>query len=200
MAYAIMLKGFYRVNHLKIITKKEAISQGLTKYYTGKPCKRGHYSLRYVKDYRCVQCQSETMATYYQDNRDDLRPKLNSYMAKWIQDPVNKQKVRNYVSQWQKDNLAMVNAKYARRRAKKLNQTPPMTQQELDMIVYLYYLAHIYSQVEGWDFCVDHIIPLDLGGLHHPSNLQVLETSLNQQKSNKPVSECTAQMLTGYRL
>ncbi|HET8689030.1 MAG TPA: hypothetical protein VFM18_20665 [Methanosarcina sp.] len=43
------------------ITRKEAIEQGLTHYYTGKPCKNGHDSIRFVVNCCCAACIKEWM-------------------------------------------------------------------------------------------------------------------------------------------
>lgn len=39
-----------------IISRKEASELGLKKYFTGKPCLRGHVSQRYMRDRRCTEC------------------------------------------------------------------------------------------------------------------------------------------------
>jgi hypothetical protein len=39
-----------------IITRKQAINLGLTRYYTGSPCKHGHIAQRNTSDGRCCQC------------------------------------------------------------------------------------------------------------------------------------------------
>ena len=41
---------------MKIITRKEAIEQGLKRYYTGKPCKNGHVAERKTSSYACCEC------------------------------------------------------------------------------------------------------------------------------------------------
>jgi hypothetical protein len=41
---------------MKIISRSEAIEQGLKKFYTGEPCIRGHFSPRYVSSRNCIQC------------------------------------------------------------------------------------------------------------------------------------------------
>ena len=43
---------------IKIITRSEAIAQGLTRYYTGEPCKRGHVAPRRVANFNCEKCVS----------------------------------------------------------------------------------------------------------------------------------------------
>jgi hypothetical protein len=41
---------------MDIITRKDALAQGLVHYFTGKPCKRGHVAARYAKTANCVEC------------------------------------------------------------------------------------------------------------------------------------------------
>jgi 5-methylcytosine-specific restriction endonuclease McrA len=43
----------------------------------------------------------------------------------------------------------------------------------------------LLSSILGIPHEVDHIIPLAKGGLHHPSNLQVIPASVNRRKSAK---------------
>lgn len=43
----------------EIVTRQQAISKGLIKYYTGRPCKHGHYSFRYVNTASCCACLRE---------------------------------------------------------------------------------------------------------------------------------------------
>lgn len=40
----------------EVISRDEASDLGLKKYFTGKPCKYGHVSQRYVKGHLCVAC------------------------------------------------------------------------------------------------------------------------------------------------
>jgi hypothetical protein len=43
----------------QIITIQQARSTGLRRYYTGKPCLRGHLSERYVIKSFCIDCKRE---------------------------------------------------------------------------------------------------------------------------------------------
>jgi hypothetical protein len=45
---------------MQIITKRQAISLGLKRYFTGKPCKQGHVTERYVTKSSCVECLKES--------------------------------------------------------------------------------------------------------------------------------------------
>lgn len=47
---------------------------GLKRYYSGKPCLRGHVSYRYVSNGRCVKCQA--------DDQHKRKPIVSEAMAK----------------------------------------------------------------------------------------------------------------------
>ncbi len=47
---------------MQIISRPAAVRQGRRFYFTAKPCRRGHTSLRYVKDSSCLACREENMA------------------------------------------------------------------------------------------------------------------------------------------
>lgn len=86
------------------------------------------------------------------------------------------------------------NAKNAKCRARKLNQTPQDS--NLDLIQ-LYYT--VSETMKGYE--VDHIKPLSKGGLHHKDNLQLLPKHLNLSKSNKwPLTKEEKVKYRGIRL
>lgn len=41
---------------MQIVTREEAITRQSARYFTGKPCKRGHISERYTKMAACIEC------------------------------------------------------------------------------------------------------------------------------------------------
>lgn len=45
---------------MRIITRNEAATCGLKRYYTGKLCKHGHDSERWVHNGHCVECTMES--------------------------------------------------------------------------------------------------------------------------------------------
>ena len=51
---------------MQVITRQEAREQGLKYYFTGKPCKRGHLSVRSVGNASCKQCR----ASIYAENKE----------------------------------------------------------------------------------------------------------------------------------
>lgn len=49
---------------MKIISRDDAISQGLKTYFTGKPCKRNHVCERHVIGRNCVECKRNADLSY----------------------------------------------------------------------------------------------------------------------------------------
>jgi hypothetical protein len=46
------------------ICRKKAVRLGLKRYFTGKPCPKGHISERAVKNCICCQCKDELMSIF----------------------------------------------------------------------------------------------------------------------------------------
>ena len=62
-----------------IITKAAAKALGLKRYFTGKPCKRGHMSDRSVSTSNCLKCAGERLHQYNEANRDEIRERKRQY-------------------------------------------------------------------------------------------------------------------------
>lgn len=60
------------LNEQPVITKKEAIARGLTRYYTGKPCVNGHVAERFVTN-GCTACALEKTQRWRNVNREKAR-------------------------------------------------------------------------------------------------------------------------------
>ena len=90
---------------------------------------------------------------------------------------------------WAKRHPDRHNAKYAKRRAAKLQRTPLwLTKDELLLIEAKYAVAKWLSEVTQVAYHVDHTIPLQgelVSGLHVPSNLVVMRGVENLSKKNK---------------
>ena len=50
-------------------SQKEAVDRGAKRYYTGKPCLRGHLALRHASTGGCTECQREDRAGKYRASR-----------------------------------------------------------------------------------------------------------------------------------
>lgn len=85
-----------------------------------------------------------------------------------------------------KKNPGSTRARGAKRRARKLRATPPWANQKY--ITLFYQIAQEESILNGKEFHVDHIVPLNskiVCGLHVEHNLQVLPKEKNLSKGNR---------------
>lgn len=176
---------------MKIISRKDAKAEDLTRYYTGQYCKYGHIAPRLVSNYGCVVCDGKRKRTYtehreqyqkqyYKDNITKKRQQGKEYYIK------NKEKVRQYYDRWRKANpekCILLSSEYLKRRtlAKPLWYEP-------DKVKQLYLKRDELSKLWGIQLHVDHVVPLqgkNVCGLHCWDNLQLLEASINLKKYNK---------------
>jgi hypothetical protein len=82
---------------MQIITRKDAKNSGNKYYFTGTPCKNGHFSKRQVSTYVCHKCSLERSArwrsknvnyhmdynkSYYLDNKDRTKKHSTAYYSK----------------------------------------------------------------------------------------------------------------------
>lgn len=58
---------------MDLVSFKDAKATGLKFYFTGKPCMRGHLSVRRVKGCGCVQCQQVQKRTSPKNNPDRVK-------------------------------------------------------------------------------------------------------------------------------
>lgn len=192
---------------MEIISRREAIEQGLVRYFTGKPCKNGHINQRNTKSGLCMECSRLNARNYYEEHpnasKDYYYNNKEQILLKnkqWQQN--NKQKVCSNAKKWQyknKDNVSKVGKKwnrankhkrllYGRFRKDKIKQHIPSWYEE-EQIKMLYLKRDELNKQWGTNFQVDHIIPLNpknksVCGLHCWSNLQLLDASLNQSKND----------------
>ena len=78
-----------------------------------------------------------------------------------------------------------IQTKTSKRRAIKIKASAKLTYTENQLIKQYYNHSVRLKNKLGIEFHVDHIVPLSLGGLHHPSNLQVVPAVWNMRKHNK---------------
>lgn len=147
-------------------TRQEALQSNNKFYFTGKPCKFGHIAKRLASSKTCYTCDKI---------RNSQKPKRcrKEYYSK------NRDKILKQQIQWRRDNVALINAKSAKRRATKLQATPRWAN--------IKKIREIYKNCPvGYE--VDHIVPLNgelVCGLHVENNLQYLTPKENGEKSNK---------------
>ena len=164
-------------------TREIAIEQGLTHYFTGKPCKHGHTSKRRVKDRVCMECDANCKI----EARINDPKKHKSYSKSMYEKHKDKHLAQKQI--YRQANKGKINALVAARK-KVIKQRTPVWLSDFDRlkIQCIYSVASMLTRHNGEPWHVDHVIPLQGGivsGLHVPSNLQVLRGSENISKKNK---------------
>ncbi len=80
---------------MNIVTREKAKAEGMTKYFTGKPCKFGHLSERYTSNTRCITCAREYI------NSKEYKDKKSQYNKTYKIN--NKDKIREYQKKYRKE-------------------------------------------------------------------------------------------------
>lgn len=184
---------------MKPRSRKEAIRLGLTRYFTGKPCKHGHICDRSAPDGRCRECvrlfQSELR------KREEFRTRSIKQAAVWRQQNPerarrldrlsyerNKEKRIAQAKRWQKLHPEIQAIKNGNRRARLANAPGKYTKDDIFRIRKLQgdkcAMPNCRKLLKGKG-TIDHIVPLMLGGSNHPRNLQLLCGNCNSQKHTK---------------
>lgn len=85
---------------MNIISRPDAVAQGLKRYFTGDPCRHGHVSSRYVNGRNCTACQQELVTRrrkedpekakeiqriWYAENLEKARGYQRKYMLKHLE-------------------------------------------------------------------------------------------------------------------
>src|SRR6476660_7640656 len=91
----------------QIISRADARTQGLKRYFTGKPCKRGHLAERYTAKAVCVACDAMRIGTENKRKRDrdySLRNAEKQRLKSKLWREVNPERARAALRLWAKNN------------------------------------------------------------------------------------------------
>lgn len=131
----------------------------------------------------CKVCDNAKKAQYRKENRDRLlNDKKQDYAKNRARYLANKRSYR----QENKGPIRALNA--ARKQVIKLRTPPWLSKDDLWLIKEAYRLAAHRTELFGFQWDVDHIVPLQGGvvsGLHVPWNMQVIPAKDNMRKKNK---------------
>lgn len=179
-------------------TRAAAAESGSLHYFTGKPCIKGHIAKRATTG-GCHECAlafaARNKKRKFEADPDAVRA---NDRKRYAADPGRVKKIRQgYRSRNREMILAKARAYYesnppsqeslnsmnARRRASKLNATPPWTTPEMKAEMKAIYRESIeMSKRLGVVFHVDHAVPLKgvvVSGLHVPWNLRIITQEEN---------------------
>jgi len=166
-----------------IISRADAASAGLKRYFTGKPCKHGHIAERAVGNRGCATCGAAQSKRYREQNIEYHRAIARDYYRD------NTESMKRYHIRWSRENAAKANQHAMNRHAAKLRRTPGwLTEDDLWVMNEIYDLAKLRAKTTGVKHQVDHIIPLRgelVSGLHTPWNMQVITAEENARKNNQ---------------
>ena len=116
---------------------------------------------------------------YRESNRDKLKVASARYYAE------NTEKAKKACANYYSNNVEKYSAWDSNRRAKKFKATIYMTKEDSAKITELYEIARNATKLFGYGWEVDHIVPLNKGGLHKLSNLQVVPATWNRSKGDR---------------
>ena len=162
---------------MKMLSRKEAVGLGLTRYFTGKPCKHQHISERLVSNRLCTVCSNNRCKEWLLKNRKGRE--------NWLEAARQRERIgaRNRYNA----NPEKFIAKVVNRRWQSQGQH---TAADVKRILLRQGQICVYCKTSLKDkYHVDHITSLARGGSNGPENIQCLCPSCNLAKSDKVPEE-----------
>jgi len=127
---------------------------------------------------------------YRENNKDKIRQKKKEYYDK-NKIKINENRKRKYATnedgtrdkrhKYVKDNPVIFRTYRSLRRAKEKSQLHPDHNKNIEII-----LRESANRIENClniKFCVDHILPIKHGGMHHHLNMQIMPSDINLKKN-----------------
>lgn len=84
----------------EIVTRKDAKASGAKRYYTGKPCSKGHVDYRYVCDHSCAECVRIKVASQRVRNPEMRKRDVAARKARYRSDPDYRAKKIAETAEW----------------------------------------------------------------------------------------------------
>ncbi len=157
--------------------RRTAKALGLTRYFTGEPCKNGHIAERRVANGLCIECAVDKQKRLFLKNPAP-------YLAKWAMAGKNwAAKNPEYFKEWKRKNGDKVRAHNSNRRAVKRLAIGTHTPADVAEILLMQGRKCACCRVSiKKKYHIDHIIPLSMGGRNDRRNLQILCAPCNLSK------------------
>lgn len=199
--------------YLILITKTEAKALGLTRYYTGEPCKYGHISERLTCNSTCVVCNrtiSHKNSIKYKKTSKKYRDYIKKYRRR--AEVVGKDRLISKRYREKNSEKIKVYRKDYYERTKEKNKEKRREYVKQNKLSYRIYASKRRSKLKNGSYTkddvinilknqdnkcvyckknlddgyhVDHIYPLSKGGDNTPKNIQITCPSCNGRKKDK---------------
>lgn len=175
--------------------RHQAKLAGESRYFTGKPCLRGHLSERITGCGACTECRRELECERYKENYEKkIKPKRSTPQALEMaalkmakirssmpdeKKQADRERAKLKPREWRRKNPGHRNALKRKYIADKSNRTPKWAN--------LQKINDFYKNCPAGNH-VDHIVPLrakNASGLHVHHNLQYLPAHENMRKNNR---------------
>ena len=104
---------------MEILSREQAIAQGLKRYFTGRPCSRGHVAERRASNHSCLECHRENQTRLLRED-PDYTARQRAAARRWKRSPAGRAAQRKYDSEKVRDpekERARMRALVARKRA-----------------------------------------------------------------------------------
>lgn len=194
-----------------MITRAFARASGLKRYFTGRPCARGHIAERKIGSQACVECEkinankasakltqkawisrnTERVAAHKKNHYENNKEECKAAMRRWARD--NKEVAVARASEWNKRNPESKRSSVRNRRARIQGIGGVHGKKDIDLLFKNQNGFCVTCRVDlSLGFHVDHIHPVSRGGSNGPENLQLLCSSCNQSKRDLTMDEWRA--------
>lgn len=184
----------------QILTRAEARAQGLKRYFTGRPCARGHVAERFVVGNKCYACAAEDTAKWRSANREawkaSNRASKQRHQHKYTErqrqdykaDPTPfREAWARYYERAKPYHLARAAEAGHARRALEKGCGGRHSAADLSNILKAqgHKCGYCRADLRKTKKHLDHIVPLALGGSNDRTNLQYLCAPCNLSKGAK---------------
>lgn len=178
-----------------IISRKDALAQGLKRYFTGRPCPLGHVAERYAAGCACVECNNTRTKRWQAANRE----RLSEYLRKrHAANPIpgregakrrrmaNPEKYRKSSMKWYYANPEKASAIRGKRRARIKGCKEHYSADDVLSLLKIQKYQCVNCKASLRErYHVDHILPIAKGGENGRSNIQCLCPQCNHRKHAK---------------